>query len=123
MTSRLRLFHQRNRFWAGVLLALLLTTAPAAALGIPQSQLTFKNVDIQIVIEGVARLTGTTFLFDPARVQGKITLLAAGESTPVQRWNSCDRPSPYTATFLSPDQRACGSCLDGSPLAQGSLCG
>jgi general secretion pathway protein D len=84
MTSRPRLFHQRNRFWAGVLLALLLTTAPAAALGIPQSQLTFKNVDIQTVIEGVARLTGTTFLFDPARVQGKITVLAAGESTPAQ---------------------------------------
>jgi type II secretory pathway component GspD/PulD (secretin) len=84
MTSRPRLFHQRNRFWAGVLLALLLTTAPAAALGIPQSQLTFKNVDIQTVIEEVARLTGTTFLFDPARVQGKITVLAAGESTPAQ---------------------------------------
>jgi general secretion pathway protein D len=84
MTSRPRLFHQWNRFWAGVLLALLLTTAPAAALGIPQSQLTFKNVDIQTVIEGVARLTGTTFLFDPARVRGKITVLAAGESTPVQ---------------------------------------
>ena len=84
MTSRPRLFHQRNRFWAGVLLALLLTTAPAAALGIPQSQLTFKNADIQTVIEEVARLTGTTFLFDPARVQGKITVLAAGEGTPAQ---------------------------------------
>jgi general secretion pathway protein D len=84
MTSRPRLFHQRNRFWAGVLLALLLTTAPAEALGIPQSQLTFKNADIQTVIEEVARLTGTTFLFDPARVQGKITVLAAGESTPAQ---------------------------------------
>ena len=84
MTITAALFHQRNRFWAGVLLALLLRTAPAAALGIPQSQLTFKNADIQTVIEEVARLTGTTFLFDPARVQGKITVLAAGESTPAQ---------------------------------------
>ena len=84
MTSGLRLFRQRSRFWAGVSLALVSTTAPASALEIPQSQLTFKNADIQTVIEEVARLTGATFLFDPARVQGKITVLAAGEGTPAQ---------------------------------------
>jgi general secretion pathway protein D len=84
MTSRSRLSHQRNRVWAGVSLALVLTTGSASALVIPQSQLTFKDADIQIVIEEVARLTGTTVLFDPARVQGKITVLAAGEGTPAQ---------------------------------------
>jgi general secretion pathway protein D len=68
----------------GVSLAVALTTAPGSAVGGPQSQLVFKNADIQTVIEEVARLTGTTFLFDPARVQGKITVLAAGEGTPAQ---------------------------------------
>ena len=84
MKSGPRLFHQLPRFWAGVSLAVALTTAPGSAVGGPQSQLVFKNADIQTVIEEVARLTGTTFLFDPARVQGKITVLAAGEGTPAQ---------------------------------------
>jgi general secretion pathway protein D len=78
------LLHQLNRFWAGVSLPLVLTTAPGSALGGPQSQLAFRDADIQTVIEEVARLTGATFLFDPARVKGKITVHAVGEATPAK---------------------------------------
>jgi putative ABC transport system substrate-binding protein len=53
-----------------------LTTAPGSAVGGPQSQLVFKDADVQTVIEEVGRVTGTTFLFDPARVKGKITVLS-----------------------------------------------
>ena len=82
MKSGPRLFHQLPRFWAGVSLAVALATAPGSAVGGPQSELVFKDADIQTVIEEVGRVTGTTFLFDPARVKGKITVLAVGEATP-----------------------------------------
>src|SRR5205814_6143426 len=36
---------------------------------------TFDNADLQTVIKKVGEFTGTTFLFDPAQVQGKITIL------------------------------------------------
>ena len=84
MKSGPHLFHQLTRLWLGVSLAVAFTTAPGAAVGGSQTQLVFKDTDIQIVIEEVARLTGTTFLFDPARVQGKITVLATAEGTPAQ---------------------------------------
>jgi type II secretory pathway component GspD/PulD (secretin) len=77
-------FDQLNRFRAGVSLALLFTAAPGSALGAPESPLAFRNADIQTVVEEVSRFTGTTFLFDPARVKGKITVLAVGEPTPAQ---------------------------------------
>jgi type II secretory pathway component GspD/PulD (secretin) len=82
MRSGPHLFHQPPRFWAAASLAVALTTAPGSAVGDPQSQLVFKDADIQTVIEEVGRVTGTTFLFDPARVKGKITVLAVGEATP-----------------------------------------
>jgi general secretion pathway protein D len=84
MTLGPHLFHQLNLFRAGVSLALVFTTTPGSALGDPQSRLAFKDADIQTVIEEVGRLTGTTFLFDPARVKGKITVLAVGEATATQ---------------------------------------
>jgi len=37
---------------------------------------TFENADLQTVIKKVGELTGTTFLFDPEQVKGKITLLS-----------------------------------------------
>ena len=78
------LLHQLNRFRACVSLALVFTTAPGSALGVTQGQLAFKDADIQAVIEEVAKLTKTTFLFDPSRVKGKITVLAADPVTPAQ---------------------------------------
>jgi general secretion pathway protein D len=67
---------------AGSFLALLLATHAPAALGTPRAPFTFDNVDVKIVVAEVARLTGTTFLYDPARVKGAITVIAPGEVTP-----------------------------------------
>jgi type II secretory pathway component GspD/PulD (secretin) len=78
------LFNKLNRLWVGVSLALVFTTAPGSAGGVTQSRFAFKDADIQAVIEEVAKLTNTTFLFDPSRVKGKITVLAADDVTPVQ---------------------------------------
>jgi general secretion pathway protein D len=82
MKSGRYLFHRLMRFWAGVSLAVALVTVPGSAVGGAQSQVVFKDADIQTVIEEVGRITGTTFLFDPARVKGKITVLGVGEATP-----------------------------------------
>jgi type II secretory pathway component GspD/PulD (secretin) len=67
---------------AASLLGLLLTTYPAAALGTPRAPFTFDNADIKVVVAEVARLTGITFLYDPADVKGAITVIAPGEVTP-----------------------------------------
>jgi type II secretory pathway component GspD/PulD (secretin) len=84
MKSDPHLFHKLNRLWAGISLTLVFTTAPGSAFGVTQSQFAFKDADIQAVIEEVAKLTNTTFLFDPSRVKGKITVLAADDVTPAQ---------------------------------------
>jgi general secretion pathway protein D len=57
---------------------------PGTLEGAPKSAFTFENADIKAVIAEVARLTGVTFVFDPIRVQGTITVLAPGEVTPAQ---------------------------------------
>jgi len=84
MKSHSHRFHKLNRLWAGVSLALVFTTAPVSAFGVTQSRFAFKDADIQAVIEEVARRTNTTFVFDPSRVKGKITVLAADDVTPAQ---------------------------------------
>src|SRR6266849_5328724 len=43
---------------------------------------TFENADLQTVIKKVGELTGTTFLFDPEQVKGKITLLSPRKVSP-----------------------------------------
>ena len=63
---------------------LLLVTLPVRALGSPEPRFTFENVDIKTVVAEVARRTGTTILFDPARVRGTITILGPEDATPAQ---------------------------------------
>ena len=58
----------------GILLGLVSATDPGWAT--PLEALSFENADIQTVIKHVGRLTGITFVFDPERVKGKITLLS-----------------------------------------------
>jgi type II secretory pathway component GspD/PulD (secretin) len=63
-----------------LLLGLFLLSGEAA---VTQARtLTFENADIQQVIKRVGEFTGTTFLFDPEQVKGKITLLTAKEVSP-----------------------------------------
>jgi type II secretory pathway component GspD/PulD (secretin) len=76
-----------KRFWPVLCLCAVLIAEPATLLGAPKARFTFENADIKIVIAEVARLTGMTFLFDPARVQGTITVLAPGDVTPAQAFD------------------------------------
>ena len=69
---------------AALCLGAALIGQPSTLEGAPKSAFTFENADIKTVIAQVARLTGMTFLFDPVRVQGTITVLAPGEVTPAQ---------------------------------------
>ncbi len=62
-----------------VLLAAVL--GPAAEASQPFS---FENADIQTVVKQVAALTGITFLFDPERVKGKITLVSPKGVSPAE---------------------------------------
>ena len=84
MKSWRRFSHLWKPSCVGLSLALVLAAEPASASGGDRVRLAFENADIQAVIAEVARLTGTTFLFDPARVKGKITVLAAGDVSPAQ---------------------------------------
>lgn len=79
MLSRLR-----KLLAASLPLCLVLAADPASAWAVAQKRFAFENADIYIVVDEVARLTGTTFLFDPARVKGKITVLAPGDVSPAQ---------------------------------------
>ncbi len=69
-------FFSSKRFLHSLILlsCLLIFSTPAWAVN--EVSFTFKNADIQTVIEKLGKFTGTTFLFDPAEVQGKITILA-----------------------------------------------
>jgi len=62
----------------------LLVALDASAWAGGQNRFAFENADLYVVVDEVARLTGTTFLFDPARVKGKITVLAPGDVSPAQ---------------------------------------
>jgi type II secretory pathway component GspD/PulD (secretin) len=84
MKSRPPCSYLRKLLWASLALALVQTAESAAALGVAQGPLAFENADIQVVIAEVAKLTGATFLFDPTRVKGKITVLPAGDVAPAQ---------------------------------------
>jgi type II secretory pathway component GspD/PulD (secretin) len=83
MTSSSRV-HIGTRWAAALSLLLVLALGPAPVLGAPRVPFTFEHADIAAVIAEVARLTGTTFLFDPARVSGAITVLAPREVTPAE---------------------------------------
>jgi type II secretory pathway component GspD/PulD (secretin) len=72
-----------SQLWASLLLCLVLAVEPVEALS-NQVRLEFVDADIRVVIEEVARITGMTFLFDPSRVKGRITVLAPDAVSPAQ---------------------------------------
>ena len=71
-----------RRCLGGMLLGLCLLVLPPAAAAAPAVDVTMENVDLQTLIKQVGTLTGTTFLFDPAQVKGKITLLSPKPLSP-----------------------------------------
>jgi general secretion pathway protein D len=76
MELLLRFFLPFRRRLQSVLLSLCLLGPLDAAWATQEVSFSFENTDIQVVIKKVGELAGTTFLFDPEKVKGKITLLA-----------------------------------------------
>jgi type II secretory pathway component GspD/PulD (secretin) len=66
VSKSVHLLYRLSQLWVFVALTLVAITAPASA----DNQVAFRNADIQTVIGEVAKLTETTFLFDPTRVKG-----------------------------------------------------
>ena len=64
-----------------MLVCLALAAEPVSALP-SQVRFEFVDADIQVVIDAVARITGTTFVFDSTRVKGKVTVLAPRAVSP-----------------------------------------
>ncbi len=68
-------FFCSTRVASPLLLAWWLVLALTPVWASDEVACTFENADLQTVIKKVGEFTGTTFLFDPAQVQGKITIL------------------------------------------------
>src|SRR5262245_11973411 len=67
-----------------VLLGLCLVLPPPGAEATTTRAFAFENADLQTVIKQVGEFTGTTFVFDPERVKGKITLLSPKKVSPAE---------------------------------------
>jgi general secretion pathway protein D len=68
----------------GVVLCLLFSSGVAPASATSSEPIYVENVDVQTVVRQVAALTGITFLFDPERVRGKITVLSPKGVSPTE---------------------------------------
>ena len=84
MKSQRRVFIVATTLWPGILLCLFLMCPPGPAWATSSGVLTFENADIGTVAKQIGRLTGTTFLFDPEQVKGRITLLAPKPVSPAE---------------------------------------
>jgi general secretion pathway protein D len=82
MKSQLRVFVVATTLLPGILLCLLLMLPPGPARATSSGAFTFENEDIGTVAKQIGHLTGTTFLFDPEQVKGRITLLAPKPVSP-----------------------------------------
>ena len=71
-----------RRCLRGAMLGLCLLVLPQTAEPTPGVDLAVENVELQALIKQVGALTRTTFLFDPAQVKGKITLLSPKQLSP-----------------------------------------
>jgi type II secretory pathway component GspD/PulD (secretin) len=68
-----------------VLVAHVVLFRPAEAQQVtPSATFSFEKADIQTVIKAVASFTGSTFLYDPEHVTGKITLLSSRSVPPAE---------------------------------------
>jgi general secretion pathway protein D len=67
-----------------VVLCVLLSWGAGAATAAPSGPISLENADVQTLVKQLAALTGTTFLFDPEQVRGKITLLSPKGVSPTE---------------------------------------
>jgi len=82
MALPLRFFFLFQRFAKSLLLFFCLLVSLTPAWASNEIAFTFDNADIQTVIKKVGEFTGTTFLFDPTKVHGKITILSPQKISP-----------------------------------------
>jgi general secretion pathway protein D len=74
-----------GRLGGGLAVLVLLLVGPVrAAPVIGPDALTFVDADIRDVVRQIGKLTGTTVLFDPDRVKGRITILPPSGVSPAQ---------------------------------------
>jgi general secretion pathway protein D len=66
----------QRQFLRGWLLALLLLLPPPNVGAAQEFIFAFQNADIPTVLKLASELTGTTFLYDPEQVKGRISILA-----------------------------------------------
>jgi len=75
-------FFPSKRFLKSLVLGSYLLLARELVWATHELAFTFENADIQTVIKKVGEFTGTTFLFDPKEVKGKITILSPQKVAP-----------------------------------------
>jgi len=84
MKSELGVFVVATTLLPGILLCLLLMSPAGPAWATSSGTFGFENADIDTIVKEIGRLTGTTFLFDPEQVKGRITLLAPKPVSPAE---------------------------------------
>jgi general secretion pathway protein D len=84
MKSQLGVFVVATTLFPGILLCLLLMRPASPAWATSSGTFGFENADIDTIVKEIGRLTGTTFLFDPEQVKGRITLLAPRPVSPAE---------------------------------------
>lgn len=84
MKSRLGVLVVVTTLVPAIFLCLLLVRPAGPAWATSLGPFGFENADIGTVVKQVGRLTGTTFLFDPEQVKGRITLLAPKPVSPAE---------------------------------------
>ena len=84
MESRLGVLIVVTALVPAIFLCLLLVRPAGPAWATSLGPFGFENADIGTVVKQVGRLTGTTFLFDPEQVKGRITLLAPKPVSPAE---------------------------------------
>jgi general secretion pathway protein D len=80
--AQLRLLGAATPLLPGILLCLFLMRPLGPAWASTSEVFTFENADISTVAKEIGRFTGTTLLFDPEQVKGRITLLAPKPVSP-----------------------------------------
>lgn len=84
MKSRLGVLVVVATLVPAIFLCLLLIRPAGPAWAAGSETFGFENADIGTVVKQVGRLTGTTFLFDPEQVKGRMTLLAPKPVSPAE---------------------------------------
>ena len=84
MKSRLGVLVVVTTLVPAIFLCLLLMRPAGPAWATSSGTFDFEDAEIGTVARQVGRLTGTTFLFDPEQVKGRITLLAPKPVSPAE---------------------------------------